>query len=153
MPTKELIGGNKITERMLVPHLRKRSSSKSVYEIITAQEEELLLTCGENITQGTAITIGTDGKAYIANSLNNKPAFAFAKTAGNTNEQISLQIEKIIDTEITGTITIGSYVYLRSNGGIGTIERTNAGDLVQIVGTKIDENRIEISIFEPEKIE
>lgn len=153
MPTKEIIGGNKITERMLVPHLRKRIFGKSVYQVVENQTLELWGTCGATIEQGKAVTLGGDGKIYLADAFSRKPVFGFAQTAGEIDEQIPLRNKGTINVTIMGNVDTGGYVYLRSNGEIGTIERLHAGDIIQIVGTKKSEEQIEISILECYEIE
>ncbi|ROL55835.1 hypothetical protein D9V84_10505 [Bacteroidetes/Chlorobi group bacterium Naka2016] len=153
MPTKEIIAGSKITENMLVPHMRKRFGGKSIYNTISNQEQKLYGICGENITQGDAICFGNDGKIYKADALANKPAFGFAAESGITNDEILLQTDGLLEIELGGTTDIGSFVFLRSNGNIGTIERINSGDIIQIVGIKNKENQIIIRIYNHKTLE
>lgn len=144
MPTKELIGANKITEIMLLPHLRRKNiAGRSVYESAKNEEQILFKTCGESISINEPVFLNpSDNRIYKADALANKPAFAFAASDGNPGETIPLINKGKITKDIIGTVAIGDFVYLRSNGNIGEIERYLAGDIIQLVGKKINDNEI-----------
>ncbi|QLH55003.1 MAG: hypothetical protein CH6_4543 [Candidatus Kapaibacterium sp.] len=148
MPTKELIAGSKITERMLVPHLRKRTGGKSIYQILEQSTQELWGICGEDIDQYDVVYLSNDGKVYKADALNNKPGFAIAKESGSIDQQINLTTSGIMNIPINGSIPIGSITFLRSSGKIGIIERSDPGDIIQPIGIKVEDEKILISIFE-----
>lgn len=152
MPTKEAIAGNKITERMLVPHLRRRGG-KSVFQILSGEEQIFTGICGEPIEYGQAVHLANDGKLYVADALANKPAFGVANASGEVEQEIPIQFDGLLDQQIVGQIDTGNFVFLRSQGQIGSIERINSGDIIQIIGVKTKENQIYVKIYTPRIIE
>ncbi len=147
MPVKELIAANKITETLLVPHLKKKvSGGRTAVVGINRNENVLYGLCGENINVGDAVYLADDGKIYQANALQNKPAFAFAQYNGEPDDKIPLITFGKVQVDIQGDIDTGNYVFLRSNGQVGSIERTQPGDIIQILGTKLDDGEIIIDI-------
>jgi len=147
MPTKESIATNKITERMLVPHLRwKQAGGRSVFASAKDSDEIIRGICGETIDQGDAVYLADDNKIYKADALNQKPAFGFAMIGGTVDQEISIKVKGKLNIEIDSNIPVGGIVFLRSQGQIGQIERLNSGDIIQYVGLKLDSNELYIII-------
>jgi hypothetical protein len=147
MPTKESIAANKITERMLVPHLRwRQAGGRAVFASVKGVEDVIQGICGETIEQGDAVFLGDDNKIYKADALSQKPAFGFALIGGIVDQEISIRVRGKINIELDPNIPIGSIIFLRSQGQVGQIERLNSGDLIQYVGLKLDSNELYIII-------
>lgn len=151
MPTKGYIAANKITEDMLVPHLRnKKRTSVFSYSLMTTSSEDGLIVCAESISIGQAIGVNCAGKAVVASSVaTGYPAFAIALEQGIVDQAIKYTNSKFI--EIPGaTFTIGSYVFLKNGSpNLSTSPISFAdNERYQILGIAKSTNILEVNIEE-----
>lgn len=117
MPLKAIIGKNQITEEHLLPHLRNRiGGSNNVLVQYNSTKAETTVQLGEAVTKGTALAIGTNGKAYKASNITsaNKPAICIAGEDGNTNSKIKIILSDIVEV-IGASLTSGNPVWLTSD--------------------------------------
>ena len=152
MGSKEIIPVNKITERMLPPHLRRRAkkvASKIILETKFDASMYDTFTAAESISEGNAVHIASDGLAYKANNTSNKSANGFAAADAATGETVYMQTSRQI-TISSASFTVGSKAFL-SSGAINvttTVPTLSNNYLLQRLGTAISSTVIQIEIEE-----
>lgn len=149
MPIKEDIAKNKITESMLLPHLRIAGTGAGRGgETLSIAER---MPAGEAVDVGDALYCASDGKVYRADNTNEKPCHFFAVSAAAAEEDVAIAVSGFLDYEDT-LFTTGSAVFITS--GTPNISTSPpaaiTGHIYQRIGTAISESGIYISI-EPEQ--
>jgi hypothetical protein len=130
MGSKEIIPVNKITERMLPPHLRNKSRGRSISSSSLNPSENDYLVAAESILTGNAIHLASDGLAYKANATDSKPALAFALNDAVTGETVYLATSRRV-TVASASFTIGAEIFLSSGtNNITTIIPTLSNGLI-----------------------
>ena len=150
MGSKEIIPTNKITEKMLPPHLRNKSRGRSNVASSFALSDYDFLVAGESISKGNAVHLTSDGLAYKADAENDKPAIAFALNDAIVNESVYIATSRQIQIP-TANFTIGSDVFLSSGTiNISTTIPTLVNNLiVQRIGLAISVDKVLIEIEKP----
>jgi len=152
MGSKEIIATNKVTERMLSPHLRRRSKTVKKTTIISAKVDLSnydAYTAGEAITAGNAVHIAADGLAYKADNSNNKPANGFAVNDVIQNDTVYILTSRRI-TVSSASFTVGNKVFL-SSGTINvttTIPTLANNNILQRLDTAVSTDTAQIKIEE-----
>lgn len=123
-----------------------------VYVSDVQTPNEIHAICGEAITQGDMVAIGSaDGKFYKANAITGAtqqaPCVGIAEIDGASGDMISAK--RVGRVEGAADLTPGQPVYLgETDGAVTATEPSTNGDVVQVVGVAISATSFLLNVID-----
>lgn len=154
MPTREIIGINKITDEQLQPHLRKRGGGGGKTIIneanIIGDRIEWEGIAGESIEINKFVGLDSEGNYILANAKNGTEAIGIVKIGGLEGDLITIIDLAIV--EIAGTFEDGDKIWLGENG-MAILPPLEDLMILQEVGIILNDNKALIKINQAKYIE
>lgn len=107
------------------------------------------LEAAEEISGGSFVMIGNDGKVYVADSVEGKAADGFVQEGVPAGDECTVYLSGIVDVGSAVILTPGEYVYLGASGRYSSDVDQDSITILQNVGTVVDSGTIFVHISEP----
>jgi hypothetical protein len=127
----ETIKSNGISESMLAPHLRNKTTSGTSASASSEVIAKSVGVCGSTINRGNLVFLGSDDKLYLADKDIHEAEYV-AMTSGLVGDTIEISMSANLDIGLTGAY---DEVYVLGENGEVTSTAPSTG-MIQIIATQ-----------------